>query len=349
MERIWLRHYPAGVPADIDPASCPSLVALFEDSFARYAARPCCRCMGRTLSYAKLDEASRALAGELQARGLERGTRVAVMMPNILQYPIAIVAILRAGFTVVNVNPLYTSRELEFQLNDAGAEAIIVLENFASVLQEALPRTPVKHIIVASLGDMLGTVKGTLVNGVVRHVKKMVPALSPAGRDRLQRGAENWPRAEVQTRGRRARRRRLPAIYRRHHRRLQGRDAAASQPGRQCPAGGSLERADGGDAAAHRPDRHPHRAAALSYLRAHRLFPVRHATRGHVPADPQPARHRRADQGTRQREGERLPGGEHAVQRAAASSGISARSTGRCSNTRSAAAWRCRRRWRKPG
>jgi long-chain acyl-CoA synthetase len=176
MERIWLRYYPAGVPADIDPASCPSLVALFEDSFARYAARPCCRCMGRTLSYAKLDEASRALAGELQARGLERGARVAVMMPNILQYPIAIVAILRAGFTVVNVNPLYTSRELEFQLNDAGAEAIIVLENFASVLQEALPRTPVKHIIVASLGDMLGTLKGTLVNGVVRHVKKMVPA-----------------------------------------------------------------------------------------------------------------------------------------------------------------------------
>ena len=176
MERIWLRHYPAGVAADIDPSSCPSLTALFEQSFARYAARPCCQCMGRTLSYADLDETSRALAAWLQGCGLERGARVAVMMPNILQYPIAIAAILRAGFTVVNVNPLYTPRELAFQLSDAGAEAIVVLENFASVLQEALPQTKIKHVVVASLGDMLGTVKGTLVNGVVRHVKRMVPS-----------------------------------------------------------------------------------------------------------------------------------------------------------------------------
>ena len=176
MERIWLRHYPPGVASEIDPRSCPSLPALFEQSFSRFAARPCCVCMGRTLSYAQLDEASRALGAWLQARGLERGARVAVMMPNILQYPIAIVAILRAGFTVVNVNPLYKPRELEFQLSDAGAEAIVVLENFASVLQAALPHTPVKHVIIASLGDMLGTMKGTLVNGVVRHVKKMVPA-----------------------------------------------------------------------------------------------------------------------------------------------------------------------------
>ncbi len=176
MERIWLRHYPPGVVADIDPSTCPSLSALFEESFARHATRPCCMCMGKSLSYAELDKASRALAAWLQGRGLERGSRVAVMMPNILQYPIAIAAILRAGFTVVNVNPLYTPRELEFQLSDSGADAIVVLENFAAVLQEALPRTKVKHVVIASLGDMLGAVKGSLVNGVVRHVKKMVPA-----------------------------------------------------------------------------------------------------------------------------------------------------------------------------
>ena len=185
MERLWLRHYPPGVPADINTSECPSLPAMFEVSFARFATRPCCQCMGKTLSYAELDEASRALAAWLQGRGLEPGARVAVMMPNVLQYPIAIVAILRAGFTVVNVNPLYKPRELEFQLSDAGAEAIVVLENFASVLQEALPQTPVKHVIVASLGDMLGTVKGTLVNGVVRHVKRMVPAYDLPGASRF--------------------------------------------------------------------------------------------------------------------------------------------------------------------
>ncbi len=178
MERIWLPHYPAGVPAEIDPSAFPSLTALFEESFTRYAPRPCCACMGKSLSYAEIDENSRAIAAWLQSRGLKRGARVAVMMPNILQYPISIAAILRAGFTVVNVNPLYKAHELAFQLADAGAEAIVVLENFASVLQEALGQTPVKHVIVASLGDMLGAVKGTLVNGVVRHVRKMVPSYS---------------------------------------------------------------------------------------------------------------------------------------------------------------------------
>ncbi|HZD92497.1 MAG TPA: long-chain-fatty-acid--CoA ligase [Pseudolabrys sp.] len=176
MDRLWLRHYPPGVAADIDIASCRSLPELFEASFAQYGSRPCCICMGRSLSYAELDEASRALAAWLQNHGLKRGARVAVMMPNVLQYPIAIAAILRAGLTVVNVNPLYKPRELEFQLSDAGAEAIVVLENFAAVLQEALPHTAVKHVVIASLGDMLGTFKGTLVNGVVRHVKRMVPS-----------------------------------------------------------------------------------------------------------------------------------------------------------------------------
>jgi long-chain acyl-CoA synthetase len=175
MDRIWLRHYPAGVPADIDPSRYSSLVAMFEESFAAHAAREACVCMGATLTYAQFDEASRAFAAFLQARGIKRGARVALMMPNVLQYPVAIAGTLRAGCTVVNTNPLYKPRELEFQLADAGVEAIVVLENFASVLQEALPQTPVKLVVVASLGDMLGTVKGAVVNGVVRHVKKMVP------------------------------------------------------------------------------------------------------------------------------------------------------------------------------
>ena len=181
MEPLWLRHYPPGVPATIDPSRYPSLVAMLEEGFKAYADRDACVCMGKTLTYAELDETSRAFAAWLQSRGLKRGARVAIMMPNVLQYPVAIAGILRAGCTVVNVNPLYKPRELEFQLTDAGVEAIIVLENFAAVLQQALPRTPVKHVVVASLGDMLGSVKGMLVNTVVRYVKKMVPAYEIPG------------------------------------------------------------------------------------------------------------------------------------------------------------------------
>jgi long-chain acyl-CoA synthetase len=178
MERLWLRQYPPGVPVDIDPSRYSSLVAMFEEGFSSFAAREACVCMGKSLTYAELDEASRALAAWLQSRGLKQGARVAIMMPNVLQYPVAIAGILRAGCTVVNVNPLYKPRELEFQLTDAGAEAIIVLENFAAVLEQALPKTPVKHVVIASLGDMLGRIKGILVNSVVRHVKKMVPPYS---------------------------------------------------------------------------------------------------------------------------------------------------------------------------
>ncbi len=176
MERLWLRHYPPGVPAEIDPTRYPSLVAMLEEGFTAYAAREACVCMGKSLTYAELDEASRAFAAWLQSRGLKRGARVAIMMPNVLQYPVAISGILRAGCVVVNVNPLYKPRELEHQLTDAGVEAIIVLENFASVLQQALPNTPVKHVIIARLGDMLGRVKGTLVNSVIRYIKRLVPA-----------------------------------------------------------------------------------------------------------------------------------------------------------------------------
>jgi long-chain acyl-CoA synthetase len=178
MERIWLRHYPPGVPAEIDPLKYSSLVAMFEESFKLYRTENAAICMDKALTYEALDQASRALGAWLQNTGLKRGSRVAIMMPNVLQYPVAIIAILRAGFTVVNVNPLYKPRELEFQLKDSGAEAIIVLENFAAVVEQAVAQTEVKHVVIASMGDMLGALKGTVVNFVVRHIKKMVPAYS---------------------------------------------------------------------------------------------------------------------------------------------------------------------------
>lgn len=175
MERIWLRNYPPGVPAEIDPGQYPSLVAMFEESFKAYPNDTAFVCMDKGLSYRELEETSKAFAAFLQSLGLKRGSRVAIMMPNILQCPVAVTGALRAGMTVVNVNPLYKARELEFQLRDSGAEVIVVLENFAAVLQHAMPHTNVKHVIVASMGDMLGLIKGTIVNLVVRHFKKMVP------------------------------------------------------------------------------------------------------------------------------------------------------------------------------
>lgn len=178
MEKIWLKSYPPGVPADIDPDQYRSLVHLLEEAFQKYADRNAYVCMDKFLTYAELDTYSRQLGAWLQSRGLKKGARVALMMPNVLQYPVAIAAVLRAGYTVVNVNPLYTPRELEHQLNDSGSEAIIVLENFAHTVEQVLSKTAVKHIIVASMGEMLGGLKGMIVNFVVRNVKKMVPAYS---------------------------------------------------------------------------------------------------------------------------------------------------------------------------
>jgi long-chain acyl-CoA synthetase len=178
MDKFWLKSYPAGVPAEINPDQYRSLVQLLEESFQKFAARNAYVCMDKFLTYGEIDTYSKRMAAWLQSRGLKKGARVAVMMPNVLQYPIAIAAILRAGYTVVNVNPLYTPRELEHQLNDSGSEAIIVLENFATTLEQVLAKTQVKHIVVASMGEMLGGVKGMLVNFVVRNVKKMVPAFS---------------------------------------------------------------------------------------------------------------------------------------------------------------------------
>jgi long-chain acyl-CoA synthetase len=177
MERIWLKQYPAGVPADIDVTQYASLVELLEESFAKFRERKAFICMDKSISYRDLDEMSLALAAFLQSRGLQKGARVALMMPNVLQYPISTAAVLRAGYAVVNVNPLYTPRELEHQLKDSGAEAVIVLENFATTVQKVIANTSVKHVIVGSMGDLLG-LKGVIVNLVVRKVKKMVPAYS---------------------------------------------------------------------------------------------------------------------------------------------------------------------------
>ena len=174
----WLSSYPPGVPAEIDASGYRSLTEMLEEAFRRHARRCAAVCMDSNLSFAQLDELSAALGAWLQSRGLARGARVALMMPNVLQYPVAIAAALRAGYVVVNVNPLYTARELEHQLKDSGAEAIIVLENFASTLAEVIERTPVRHVVLASMGDLLGFWKGQLVNLVVRHVRKMVPEFS---------------------------------------------------------------------------------------------------------------------------------------------------------------------------
>jgi len=180
VERIWLKSYPPGVPADIDPSEFKSLVDVFDRSVQQFADRPAFHSMGRTISYAELERLSRAFGAWLQSRGLAKGARVAIMLPNCLQYPVAMFGTLRAGCTVVNVNPLYTPRELEHQLRDSGAEAIVILENFAAVLQQVRPRTSLKHVIVTSLGEMLG-LKGVVVNLVVRRLKKMVPPFELAG------------------------------------------------------------------------------------------------------------------------------------------------------------------------
>ena len=180
-ERFWLSSYPEGVPADIDPSTYPSLVALIEESFRKYADETAYSFMGKDVSYAETDQQSRALGAYLQSLGLQRGDRVAIMMPNVPQYPAAVAAVLRAGMVVVNVNPLYTPRELEHQLKDSGAKAIIIVENFGATLQKCIANTPVQHVVLASLGDRLGMLKGAIVNYVLRNVKKLVPPFSLPG------------------------------------------------------------------------------------------------------------------------------------------------------------------------
>jgi len=178
MEKIWLKSYPEGMPTEIDPSQYRSITHLMEEAFQKYADRNAYVCMDKFMTYAQLDQMSRQFGAWLQSKGLKPGARVAIMLPNVLQYPVAMAGILRAGYTVVNVNPLYTPRELQHQINDSGAEAILVLENFATTVQQVLGATPLKHVIVASMGELLGAVKGTIVNFVVRNVKKLVPAYS---------------------------------------------------------------------------------------------------------------------------------------------------------------------------
>ena len=179
MEKIWLKQYPPGVPAEIDVNEYASLRDIFEESASKYASRPSFTCMGKSITFAELDTLSAAFGAWLQGIGGGKGARVALMMPNVLQYPVCLFGTLRAGATVVNVNPLYTARELEHQLVDSGAEVIVVLENFAHTLAEVLGKTKVKHVIVRSMGELLGA-KGVLVNFVVRRVKKMVKPWSIA-------------------------------------------------------------------------------------------------------------------------------------------------------------------------
>ena len=178
MNPVWLKSYPSGIPSDIDFSQYSSLVGLLEDSFAKYAERPAYSFMGKDISFAQTGEESLALAAYLQSLGLSKGDRIAIMMPNVPQYPVAAAAILRAGFVVVNVNPLYTARELEHQLKDSGAKAIVIVENFAATLEKCIAQTPVQHVVLAAMGDRLGLIKGSLVNHVVRHVKKMVPTFN---------------------------------------------------------------------------------------------------------------------------------------------------------------------------
>ena len=174
-DRIWLQSYPPGVPAEIDPSVYRSLVELMEESFRKYADRVAYSFMGKDITYAQVDSLSQALAAYFQSLGLVKGDRVAIMMPNVPQYPVAVAAILRAGLIVVNVNPLYTPRELEHQLKDSGAKAIVIIENFAHTLEQCIGHTEVKHVVLCAFGDMLGLVKGAIVNYVIRNRRKMVP------------------------------------------------------------------------------------------------------------------------------------------------------------------------------
>ena len=174
-ERVWLESYPEGVPTDIDASEYESLVGLMAESFAKYAQRTAYSFMGQDISYEETDVKSQSLAAYFQSLGLQKGDRVAIMMPNVPQYPVAVAAILRAGLVVVNVNPLYTPRELEHQLTDSGAKAIVIIENFAITLQKCIKQTQVKHIVMCAMGDMLHWPKSAVVNFVVRNMKNLVP------------------------------------------------------------------------------------------------------------------------------------------------------------------------------
>jgi long-chain acyl-CoA synthetase len=205
MDKFWLKSYPAGVPAEVDITQYESLVELLEESFKRNAKYDAYDCMSERLRYADVDKLSLQFGAYLQSLGLEAGTRIALMMPNVLPYPVAVAAVLRAGYVVVNVNPLYTARELKHQLNDSEAAAIVILENFATTLEAVIHETKIRHSIVVKMGDLLGFFKGPIVNLVVRHLKKLVPSYSLPNaisfKHALYIGAKTHFRAVVLTRG----------------------------------------------------------------------------------------------------------------------------------------------------
>ena len=197
LQRPWLKAYPPGVPYDVDITQYPSLVALMEESFKKNASKVAYSFMGKEVTFSQTDSLSVAFGAYLQSLGLVKGDRVAIMMPNVPQYPITVAAILRAGFVVVNVNPLYTPRELEHQLKDSGAKVIVIIENFANTLEQCIANTPVKHVVLCAMGDQLGMLKGALVNYVVRSVKKMVPAFTLPGAIRFNDAVARGTRATL--------------------------------------------------------------------------------------------------------------------------------------------------------
>ncbi|MBK7871167.1 MAG: AMP-binding protein [Saprospiraceae bacterium] len=174
-QRPWLKNYPSGIPANINPEEYATVLQLLDESLKKYAAKPAFSCMGKEMTFAQIDKLSQSFGAYLHSRGLEPGDKIAIMMPNLLQYPIALFGALRAGLVVVNTNPLYTPREMLHQFNDSGAKAIVIVENFAANLQKILPDTQIKTIIITSIGEMLGFPKGNIVNFVVRSIKRMVP------------------------------------------------------------------------------------------------------------------------------------------------------------------------------
>ncbi len=198
MEKLWLKNYPEGVPAEVDVKQYASLVDLMEEAFQTYATRNAYAFMDRFTTFGELDRLSAAFGAWLQSRGIRPGARVAIMMPNVIQYPVAVAGVLRAGCVVVNVNPLYTPRELEHQLKDSGAEVIVILENFAATLQQVVARTQIKHVVVASMGDLLGFPKGVIVNFAVRRIKKMVPAYTLPGSLRFNDVLDEGARQQLQ-------------------------------------------------------------------------------------------------------------------------------------------------------
>ena len=345
VEKIWLSSYPPGVPAEIDINEYASVREVFEESCGKFAARPAFTCMGRSMSFAELDHLSSAFGAFLQGAGCKKGTRVALMMPNILQYPVCLFGILRAGCTVVNVNPLYTARELEHQLVDSGAELIVVVENFAHVLQEVIGKTKLRQAIITSIGELLG-MKGVLVDLVIRRVKKMVPAYSVPGSIHL---------SDALMDGRKRTLERVPLGHDdiaflqytgRHDRGREGRDAAPPQHRREPAAGARV----GVSVHAHQGARdHHHAAPAVSHLLADGELPdVHDARRGEHP-DSESARHTRLREGDGEAPVHGVHRRQYAVQRVARMTATSPSSTSRRCISRWAAAWPCRRRWRSSG